>query len=291
MKSYSSRSLAVLLLISLGVLSLALLSADAFAPPAGGAVQGSISTWDIPEQFTLTGIDTDVNVDSAVPVDLAAYAGQYTIEAGGSYRLTGELQGSILIDAEEQIVHLILDGVSIRSSAGPALRVRSAGKLVVTVMGQNTLADSGNYFGFVEENACLYSESDVTLNGTGTLDINGDHKDGIHSKDTVKLLGGRVRIWAKRDGIRGNDGICVCGDGLEIECEGSGLHTTKSKNGEKEKGTIEVRGGDVSIIAGEYALCAAKDVYLSGCSLYVKGVRGDCSAQNVYAEEGCLRNG
>lgn len=288
MKLYSSRSLAVLLVISLGVLLLALLAADSLAPPAGGA-QSIVSAVDMQEQFALTSADTDTNAEQATPVDLAACAGSYTVSAGGGYRLTGALDGSIVIDAEEQIVHLILDGVNVKSSSGPALWVRSAGKVVVTAVGHNTLVDSGNYFGYTEENACIYSECDITFNGGGTLDINGDHKDGIHSKDTVKLLGGDVRIWAKRDGIRGNDGICIRGGGLEIECEGSGLHTTKSKNG--EKGTIEIRAGDISIIAGEYAVCAAKDIYISGCSLYAKGVQGDCSAQNVYAEEGCMRNG
>lgn len=241
--------------------------------------------------FSITGADMDMDVTEACGVDLAEQIGTYIITEAGDYLLSGSLNGSICIDAEEQIVHLILNGVSVRSNEGPAISVVSAGKLVLTVNTGtvNSLSDSANYNPSRQENACIYSTCDLTINGGGILNVQGYHKDGIHSKDVVKILGGEVKVLAKRDGIRGNDGILVATGQLSIESEKSGLRTTKTNK--STGGTIGITRGDISIIAGEYAISSVGDFFASDCSIYTKGVFANLDvAGNQIIQEGCMAN-
>lgn len=241
--------------------------------------------------FSITRADMDMDITEAYSVDLAEQTGTYTITEAGDYLLSGSLNGSICIDAEEQIVHLILNGVSVRSNEGPAISVVSAGKLVLTVNAGtvNSLSDSANYNPSEQENACIYSTCDLTINGEGILNIQGYHKDGIHSKDVVKILGGEIKVLAKRDGIRGNDGILVATDLLSIESEKSGLRTTKTDK--STGGAIEITGGDISIIAGEYAISSVGDFFAGDCSIYTKAVFTNLSvAGNQIIQEGCMTN-
>ena len=53
--------------------------------------------------------------EEAVVVNLDEQSGECQIREGGAYLLSGELKGMVSIDAEEQVVHLILDNVSIAS--------------------------------------------------------------------------------------------------------------------------------------------------------------------------------
>lgn len=239
--------------------------------------------------FSLTDADTATSADDARRIDLDQFSGECVITQPGSYILSGSLEGTLVVDAQEQIVHLVLDGVSVHSRSGPALNVLSAGKLILTLAegSENRFRDSGTYPAGAEEDACIFSVCDLTVNGSGKLDVYGYHKDAIHTKDVLKLLGGNIILHAKRDGLHGNDGIAVCCNALDVQCERNGLHTTKT--GASPKGNIEIYSGDCSVIAGKYAVSCIGDLRISGCRLYTMGVYGDFSVsgtQNIDRE--CL---
>lgn len=241
--------------------------------------------------FCVTSADLDTDASDAVLIDLSDYRNEYVIREAGNYILSGSLNGSIKIDAEEQIVHLFLDDVYVQAAYGPAISALSAGKVIITLLpgSVSTLSDSGYYSSDSEENACVYSNCDLTVNGSGILNINGFYKDGIHSKDIVKLLGGEVVILAKRNGIRGNDGILLSMGQLTVESEGNGLQS--SKTGKAGKGTIEMAGGSISIIAGEYAVTSADDLYIHDCRLYTNAVISDFNiAGESFIQEECMEN-
>ena len=55
------------------------------------------------------------------------------IDEPGDYRVSGHSSRGIVIDVEDQIVHLYLNGVELESSKGPAINIKSAGKAFITV--------------------------------------------------------------------------------------------------------------------------------------------------------------
>lgn len=241
--------------------------------------------------FPITEADKNTSMEAVTGINLKDVSDQYVIEHGGTYLLEGTLDGCIIVNAEEQIVRLILNGVSISSKSGPAISVLSAGKVIITLPDDkdNSLRDSADYGDLVDENACIYSECDLTINGSGSMNVHGYYKDAIHSKDTLKILGSQLNIQAKREAIRGNDGILLKDSFIHIECEKTGLYTKNT--GRKNRGCIQISGGELSVVAGEYAISAVSDLYVNDANVYLKGILSDFDvAGNSYIQKGCLQD-
>lgn len=237
-------------------------------------------------QITLTTADMTATAESPVHIDLGQVDEVCRITDPGSYVVSGDLAGRIEVDAQDQVVHLILAGVEVRAALGPALQVLSAGKVIVSLQEntENTFLDGKSYPADSAADACIYSECDLTINGDGSLNVSGYFQDGIHTKDVLKILGGSVFVQSKQDGLQGNDGIVVTCQGLQVQSERHGLHTTKS--GKVSKGNIEIYSGDHSVIAGGYAFSCAAELYIDECQMYAMGVLGTHkTAGNAYVAE------
>lgn len=247
---------------------------------------------DVDELYHITDADKQTEAKAPMYIRLEEQPGVLKIEQPGDYVLSGSMEGQIVIDTQDQIAHLILDGVDVQSHEGPAIYVASAGKAVFTLSegSCNVIADSPNYGDYKDKRACIFSVADLTFNGSGSLQVYGYEKHAIHSKDVVKALGGNIQVWSKGDGIRANDGAVIMPDALSVESEGNGIHTTKSKK--ENKGFIDVCGGDLSLIAGKSAFYAATDIYIRECRISsCQGILEDISCGGSrFIEEGCLLN-
>ena len=221
--------------------------------------------------LNVTELDQELNMDE--PVSLSLKNGVIDITTGGDYYLKGRMEGMIHINAQEQIVHLFLDGIEVKSYDGPALYCENAGKLLITLVdgSNNVFSDSGNYKQYDEPDSCIYSECGLTVNGTGSLTVNGYYKDAIRSKDVVKALGGDYYIKCKRTGIRGNDGIVISGNSFVISSEKNAFKTTNY--GPEGRGSIIIGGGNLRIVAGEYSFVTKKaDLYMFNCIVNSRNV-------------------
>ena len=242
-------------------------------------------------KITLTAADKQTTAQDPVIIDLTQDSA-CTITAGGSYLLSGSLNGTIVIDAEQNPVHLILDNVSVSAATGPALEVISAECLVLTLPEgtQSNFRDSGKFPANAEADACIYSTCDLTVNGEGTLNVSGYFKDAIHTKDTLKILNNCCFIQSKRDGLHGNDGIVVRCRDLTVECERNGIYSTKT--GKASRGNVEILDTAGSVIGGQYAISCAADLYVSQSDLHAAGVYDRLQvAGNSYVVEGSLPDG
>lgn len=240
------------------------------------------------ENFVITKADKSTECKDPIYIDLSSVDHPILRDAG-DYVLSGKGTDTICIDAQDQMVHLFLDNIDLQSAGGPAIDIRSASKVIITTNSNtdNVIADSAYYSNTEEANSAIYSSCDLTINGDGILNVYGYYKDAIHSKDTCKVLGGTVNIKSKRSGIRGNDGLVVSPKNLNIESETYGLQTTKS--GVDGKGTVEISGGEISMIAGRYAIQAASDVYIRSCKMNLNSVISNINTEGeMYIEEGIL---
>lgn len=241
----------------------------------------------------ITRADQATEYETGIEVDLSQVKDEFFIEDAGNYILSGELKGNLCIDAEEQVVHLFLNNTTVSSPDGPAIRIYSAGKVIITILKgtKNYFYDSGKYEVPDEQevDACIYSACDITFNGEGILEVYGYFKDAIHAKDKVKVLGSNLVLRAKREGIRANDGIYISNAEVSIECENDGLRTTKSGDG--ERGKIEIENGSISIIAGRYAINAENDLFKKNVEEYIKGIVADYYVNGeTYNSEEIIQN-
>lgn len=207
--------------------------------------------------------ESDVQTESDEIIECSFSEQQRTpcISKGGNYLLTGELNTTLVIDSHDEMVHLYLDDLSIHTSKGPAIEVKSASKVIMTLVegSDNAMSDSA-YTSSDEICGAIYSNSDLTINGTGSLVVSGYYEDAIHCKDVCKILGGTIQLRSKRCGIRANDGILLEPDSLFIESEKNGCKTT---NAEVDgKGIIYISDGEIAIISGTIAICGASDLYI-----------------------------
>ncbi|MCB8981829.1 MAG: carbohydrate-binding domain-containing protein [Ardenticatenaceae bacterium] len=228
-----------------------------------------------------------------------------TITAAGTYTLSGTLaDGQIVVDTEsEETVHLILNGVSINSSTSAAINIAKAEEVVIMLAdgSENYLADATTYvFASADEdepNAALFSKTDLTIFGNGTLTVQGNYNDGIASKDGLIIASGTITVTAVDDGIRGKDYLLVKDGTLTINAQGDGL---KADNEEDTTlGYISIEAGSFNITAGGDAIQAATDVLISdgqftiatggGSSSYfddISSAKGIKAAVNLNIENG-----
>lgn len=237
-----------------------------------------------------TPLDNDTDPEGAEEIDLSACTGGCDITSGGKYRLTGEMHGTIRINAPDENVHLFLDNVSITSPYGPAILCEHTNKLIITLLPytNNSIADSGRHPLNSRTRACIFSMCDLTFNGSGSLRVSGLCEDAIRTRDVLKILGGDFYIRSKRTALRGNDGISVTGGDLQIASQRFGLMTTKS--GPKGRGDLSVTGGNLEIVAGRFVfVCEKANLEIRDCTVLTKSVvNAYLVAGEKRVEEGCV---
>lgn len=215
--------------------------------------------------------DFDLNTsvsDSAVYVTLSGSQAETTgelevgdgyikIENGGDYVLSGDYSGQIIVESEEN-VHLILSGVTIYNAMAP-IYVKSAKNVCITLVTGtvNTISDNSEYTyedGENEPAAAVYSKADLTINGDGELIVNANYDKGIHSKDDLKIISGKITVNSVGDAIKGKDCLLIKDGEITITTGVDGLKSNNDSN--EEKGYVIIEGGKIKISAGDDAVHA-----------------------------------
>ncbi len=196
--------------------------------------------------------------------------GVVSITKPGTYTLTGtaaSCQVSVVVDKTEQ-VELILANVNITNPNGPAIYCDSADKLIITAKEgtTNTLKDGTAYTSGAEgPNAALYCDDDLTLQGKGTLRVTGLYKNGISSKNDIKIKELTLFVDAYNTGIRGKYSVTVESGNIEITAGNDGIKSNETERA--DKGFVEISGGTLSITAGDDAIQAETTLTISAGSI------------------------
>ena len=209
---------------------------------------------------TLSGSTASSSSDG-VAVDGATI----TITAAGVYRLTGRLDGQVVVDApEDALVVLILDGVTISSSTTAAIAVVSADDVAVHLADgtTNTLSDASSYADDAEVNAALFSTEDLTIGGDGALIVHGNGNDGIVSHDDLVILSGDITVTSADDALQGKDSLIVQGGTLDLTAGGDAMKS--NQDSDATKGYVAIEGGDITIASGDDGIQAATDIVMQG---------------------------
>ena len=187
--------------------------------------------------------------DDVTVIDLSSHSETVLLNQGGVYLLTGSLSGGqIVIDAaKDDSVELIMSGASVTSNFGAAVYCRQAKELMITLTddSENFLTDASVYHfddpAGEEPDAALFSKSDITIRGNGTLTVEGRYKHGIVSKDDLRIKSGTINVTSVSDALRGKDSVTAEGGTVNIRAGKDGIAATNGK--EENKGLIEISGG------------------------------------------------
>jgi hypothetical protein len=248
-------------------------------------------TWDSSDVTSIV-LDGDTITVGGVGANATVSGSTVTITAAGTYDLSGELDdGQIIVNAgEDSLVRLLLDGATIRSSSSAPIYVVDSDKtVIVTVAGTtNRLEDGSSYtasnLGVDEPTAAVFSMSDLTICGSGSLTVEGNYKDGITSKDGLIISGGTIAVSATDDGIRGKDYLVLEGGDITVDAGGDGLKADNEDD--TTKGYISVTSGTIDVSAEGDAIVAQTDVLISGGNIDLTSGGGSSASisQNASAK-------
>lgn len=175
-----------------------------------------------------------------------------TISEEGVYVISGNAKNvTIRVEAADAKVQLVLNGVSITNVDQPAIYVTDADKVFLTTAEgtENTLQTTGTFTadGDTSLDAVIFSQSDLTLNGQGSLTIESAEGNGISGKDEVTITGGTYAIHSALDAIEAHDSVAICGGNISIDTEKDGIHSEDSDD--DTVGLIYISGGTFQINA------------------------------------------
>lgn len=224
-------------------------------------------SWD---ESTATGIAFDTSGITVNGTGAEVSEQTVTITKAGTYIVSGTLaDGRILIDAgKEAVVQLVLNGVELSNQTTAPIYSSGKTKVILTLAAgtTNTISDSKEYV-FEnatddEPNAPIFTKGDLTINGTGSLDVYGNYGCAIRSKSVLTVISGDLNLNAESDGLKGKDAVIIRDGNINII---SGKDGIKSNNDEDaEKGYIWIDGGQIQIAAKDDGIQAETALIING---------------------------
>lgn len=189
-----------------------------------------------------------------------------TITEEGTYLLSGSLSnGSVVVATDENVkVRLIFNGVVINNDSSAAIYVQSADKVFITLVpdSENMLSNGGTYEAVDDNNidSVIFSKSDLTLNGRGSLTVTAKAGHGIVSKDDLVITGGTYAITVASQGLSGKDSIRILDGDFAIASGKDALHSENEDNA--EKGFVYIAGGNFNLTASVDGISASGNMTL-----------------------------
>ena len=213
-----------------------------------------------------SGRDLTQTVDTSSATQLTLTSGEdLTISEEGVYVVTGTAtDASIIVEADDAAkVQIVLDGVSITNETAPAIYVKSADKVFVTLQGENTLSTTGTFEadGDTNVDAVVFSKDDLVLNGSGSLTVSSS-ANAVTSKDDLRITGGTYNVTSTGHAFEANDALSVYDGTFTVESGKDGFHG--SNDDDPSLGYIYIKGGTFNITAQSDALHADSAVQVDG---------------------------
>jgi hypothetical protein len=216
-----------------------------------------------PNYIELTGATASVKGSGAEVKN-----GKVTITSAGTYVISGKLDnGQIIVEVQDKgTVRLVLNSAEISSSDNAPIYVKKAGKTIISLEAgtENSATDGAKYVladaATDEPSAAIFSKDNLVINGTGKLNVKANYKDGITSKDDLKITGGNIQISSVDDGLVGRDLLAVKEGTIVVEAGGDAV---KSSNDEDaDKGIVAIEKGNFNLKAGKDGIQAEKTVLI-----------------------------
>ena len=242
-------------------------------------------TWDSSSEVTID-LSNPTATDGVTVSD-----GVITITKAGNYKLTGTYDGQIKVDAaDSDMVRLILNNATITNSTGAAINVVEADEVVIyTASGTtNTVSDGSSYSDTASgsPDAAIYSKSDLTLAGEGTLKVEGKYEEGIHTSDGLVIASGTLEVNAANTGIKGKDYVDILDGTITVTATKDGIKATNDTDG--NRGWVRLSGGTVNISADDDGFKAERVLEISGGTLNITRANEGIEAQYINILDGTV---
>ena len=180
-----------------------------------------------------------------------------TITNPGDYTFSGSLSdGRIVIDVSEGTVHVTLNGVDITSSERDVIYSKDSAEVCVIAADgtDNTLVSGTEDFTADEDDldedgtyknkqkAVIFTKGNLTISGTGSLNVTGNIYNGIQTKGTLALQDVQLTVNAVHHGVKSKQ---------EMNLVSGTYAVTAGEDGFQSDLNITVSDGSYAIAAGD----------------------------------------
>lgn len=217
-----------------------------------------ISTDDM--DFEFSNNDTTYDYDESEAKTIADSEKTVKITAEGTYVVSGEHESITVSAPDTAKVRIILKNATVSNTSGPAIYIEKADKVFITAYKDttNTLSDGTSYTGdFKDTNidGAIFSKTDLTLNGEGTLNITGNCKCGVVSKDDLIICGLNLTVKSTGCALEGKDCVKIKDAAITVSAGGDGIRSTNTEK--SNKGFVYIETGNIDITSGNDGIQAA----------------------------------
>ena len=255
-------------------------------PGMNGTVSGSTDKAGevVTSDAVNTAAELKADYDNASTITVTEEDSQVNISESGTYVVTGSSSnGNITVKKGTTGVVLVLEDLDLTSLTGATLSVNKNAEVQIVVSGDVTLTDAENPADEESTDAevadafdgaaiKVKAESVVVITGDGTLNLNGNAKNGIKAGDDSSLvIDGdlTLNIAAANDGINSNYDVTILDGDVTINAADDGIHadhilTIGSEDGTGPDLTVEsstegLEGTVVNIMSGKIDVTSTDD--------------------------------
>ena len=189
------------------------------------------------ENISITGFGVSIDEDGII------------INSSGIFILSGKTsQKKILIDVNDNsYVKLILIGLELTNYNECPILIKNAKKVIITLVdGTRNVINDFRCEVKDDNDAALVSNSKLTINGNGVLEINTKETKGILSFGDLKILKSNLNINSINSGVYVNGDFSLKNSNLVVKTEENGV-VSKAYDGAENSGKIIIENGNVKI--------------------------------------------
>ena len=205
-------------------------------------------------KISLQGTTATVSGD-----DVAVNGSTVEITNGGTYIVEGtasKVQLKVAAGKEDE-VQIVFKNATLKNKEAPLL-VDTAKKVILTIADgtKNEVADESTS----TVKGAIYSDSDLTINGKGSLTVTGAASNAIKSKDGIRIVDATVTTTAKKHGVAANDFVNVSGAILNLSADEDGIHSDNEDD--VLLGNIYLTNTKITVNAGDDGINASNTMLI-----------------------------
>ena len=222
---------------------------------------------------------------------------EITITSKGIYKVTGSSENvTIKINDTNQSgnIYLILDNVSMTNTSNACIYVEACDKLIIQCTGNSFLTYS-NSDSSSKIDGAIYSKDDITINGSGSLDINSS-LHGIVCKEDMKITGATLNINSDNIGIQARDSLRIDGGTTTIQSDHDGIQLENDDNTSyfcMENGSLTVNSGydGISVKSADSSTAFKGSVQITGGTVNITSGGGSDNSKSSTSQKGIKCDG
>ena len=264
-----------------------------------GPAEYAGSDYDYTKPIEVTDPD-DITVDSITDAfsietedgSFSQSGSVYTLNAAGTYVLSGKLEGQIVVNAgDSDKVEIDLNGASISYGSDSPIKILNAKKVEISAKNEsgNIVSDTRSHKSVEDAEqgeGAISAKTDLELKGSGTLVVSGNYNNGVHTTKDLTIKNLTLKSTGYNNAIKGKNSVTIKSGTIQAYAQtNSGIKTDESDltSNLKQKGTISISGGSVYVNSFRDGIDASYNVEVSEAdSLIPTSILVKCGKQSNY---------